>query len=81
MCARIDPEDMDEWEAFDALEPIGPKRLYDTLSLIGSTISVVNGGKAEPSDFTPWLKDVEREPTQAEKLAELRRNAMLMAGE
>lgn len=79
MLTGISPEQMDKWEAFNAIVPIGSKRVFDTLSLIGSEISAGNGGKAEPSHFTPWLKETEREPTSAEKLAEVRRNAVLLA--
>ncbi len=70
---------MDWWEAFDSARPIGSFRLYEILSLIGSTMWAVKGKEMPPETFTPWAKEPARELTGDESLAAVRMGVMAMA--
>ena len=63
MLGRMSREQFDEWEAFDALEPLGTFRLFQTLSLIGSATYAAQGGEMKPIIFTPWLEGLQPEIT------------------
>ena len=80
MLSRLTPEQMDGWEAFDALEPIGTGRLFDILANIGVAIAASKGVEVAPADFLPWLKAIERDKSGDEQLTELRRNSRAAYG-
>lgn len=80
MVARLDPEDVDGWEAFDALEPLGTGRLFDVLADIGCAVAAQKGVEISPQDFLPWLKKIEREKSSGEQLNELRNGLRLAYG-
>jgi len=49
----MSPEQMDAWEDFDSIEPIGLGRLYELLAKIG--VHATKFKDVEVSHFAPWL--------------------------
>lgn len=76
----ISPEVMDGWEAFDALEPIGTGRIFQVLADIGISVMASKGVEVSRETFLPWLREVEREQTGEQKVAEARRQARAAYG-
>lgn len=55
LLARLSPEQLDEWQAFDALEgnALGPAELRGILSRIGSYLAAAQGAEIPPQRFLP----------------------------
>lgn len=51
--ARISPEQVDEWLAFDELEPVGRMRTDEILKLLGANLGAALGLSAGPAAFDP----------------------------
>lgn len=71
---ELSPEQMDGWEAYDALCPIGPRRLYEVLADLGVALVAQKGVEVTRETFLPWLKELAREQSGDEQVAEMRRN-------
>lgn len=50
---EISPEQVDEWIAFDELEPLGLEKLYAMLALHGSNLATIQGFSLRPGLFYP----------------------------
>lgn len=57
MLARLSPEQMDWWEAFDALEPIGRDPLRKLVALLIQAIYATKGQETRLEDLLPWTKE------------------------
>lgn len=66
MLATLTPEQMDEWEAFDRLEPLGPRRLYDVLGRVGSA-ACAPWQTIDPNRFIPDPYGEHEPPPQTEE--------------
>lgn len=64
MLDEITPGQLNEWIAFNTLEPIGLEKLYMVLAAVGSRICGMWGAKYEWTDFVPGAKpqEVEQSP-------------------
>ena len=80
LLARLSPEDVDWWEAFDALEPIGTNRLYELLAQLGSAIYGSQGTDVDPRKFVPWLEEPQSRRTGEQELASVRAAVIQMSG-
>lgn len=81
MLEEMDPGDLDEWEAADALdELLGQEKLYRVLALIGCAIVNSWGGHAKPGDFIPKPPaDVRQNHKQSEQPVSPNQAAALFA--
>ena len=56
MLNDLSVEQWEEWKAFDEVEGIGIRRLYEVLSLVGAAFCHVMGATGvNESFFTPWV--------------------------
>jgi hypothetical protein len=53
LLAKISPEQLDEWMAYDGIEPIGPTKLYGMLALHGANLAIAQGCEIPPARFYP----------------------------
>ena len=66
---KISPEQVDEWEAFDELEPLGMHRLYAMLALHGSHLAAIHGCDIPPERFHPHAESHDDEPMSNEEFS------------
>lgn len=76
---ELGPEQVDKWDAFDAVEPIGVNRLYEILAQIGSAIYTSQGNAVHPQKFMPWVEVEEPQTTGEADLAACRGGVMALA--
>jgi hypothetical protein len=53
----IEPGQMDEWLAYEQIEPDQEDRLREVLKIGFAALCQAWGSKREPKDFDPWHKD------------------------
>lgn len=71
MLERISSKELTEWQAFDALEPIGEMRADYRTGLLCSVLGSIHCRKAKrfkPSDFMPFMEQ-QRAPMQSPEQA------------
>lgn len=59
MLARMTPEQLDNWIAYDALEPIGQRGLAMQLAMILQAMMAHGGVETDAADWIPGLKSEE----------------------
>ena len=57
MLNDLSPEQVDEWMAYDELEPLGHIRLQEQLARLGSILAATNGGDFQEHLFLPWHRE------------------------
>jgi hypothetical protein len=61
---KISPEQVDEWMAYDEIEPLRGRRTESILSLVGSHLATCLGWDIPPSRFFPHTDDEETDEPQ-----------------
>lgn len=81
LLAGMEREQVEWWEAFDAVEPIGVNRMYELLADLGTAIYGAQGHALDRERFLPWTPRIERAAAGGDcELAAVRAAVALMAG-
>lgn len=62
---ELSPEQVDEWIAYDELEPLGHIRLQEQLARLGTILAAADGANFAEKLFLPWHRDTGTDEPQS----------------